>query len=155
MTECERIRDQIHRAVHGEAWHGPGLKELLAGVGAAQAASRPLPAAHSIWELVHHITAWATIVRRRIESAEKIEVTAEVDWPPVNSTDDASWSAALDRLEASHAALERTVAGLSPEALLRKAPGSDNSAYVLLLGVLQHGLYHGGQIALLRKALKL
>ena len=56
MKESERIADPLRRAWEGEAWHGPPLKEILAGVTAAQAAARPAAAAHSIWEIVHHIT---------------------------------------------------------------------------------------------------
>jgi len=46
MTEVERILDQFRRAFEGNAWHGPALLELLAGVGAADAAARPITSAH-------------------------------------------------------------------------------------------------------------
>jgi hypothetical protein len=35
----------------------------------------------------------------------------------------------------------------------RKATGPDYSCYVVLHGVVQHDLYHAGQIVLLKKAL--
>jgi uncharacterized damage-inducible protein DinB len=153
VTEVERIRDQLHRAFRGDAWHGPAVRELLQGVTAAQAAARPLPRAHTIWEIVLHVAAWASIVRRRIEGEEGITITPEVDWPPVVATDEGAWREALGRLEAAHADLERTVGGLGDDALDRKAAGSPSTAYVLLHGVAQHDLYHAGQIALLKKTL--
>ena len=55
MTEIERIEDQLKRSLEGEAWHGPALEELLADVRAEQAAAKPVPPAHSIWEIVLHI----------------------------------------------------------------------------------------------------
>ena len=39
MTEIERIQDQLQRAHHGGAWHGPALNELLADVTPEQAAA--------------------------------------------------------------------------------------------------------------------
>ena len=52
MTEIERILDQLKRAYEGDAWHGPSVREALAGVNAKQAHARPLANAHSIWELI-------------------------------------------------------------------------------------------------------
>ena len=67
MTEIDRILDQLKRAFEGGAWHGPSVKEVLHGVTAAQAHARPLPNAHSIWELVQHIAVWEDVGRRRLE----------------------------------------------------------------------------------------
>ena len=66
MPESVRIADQLRRAFYGEAWHGDSLFEILRGVTAAQASARPVKNAHSIWELVLHITAWDGAVRRRM-----------------------------------------------------------------------------------------
>jgi len=55
MGEIARIVDQLDRAWQGPAWHGPEVLLALAGVTASQAAARPIRAAHSIWELVHHL----------------------------------------------------------------------------------------------------
>src|SRR5256885_1288552 len=60
-SESLRISDQLRRAFTGEAWHGPSLHELLAGITAEQARTRPLPSGHTIWELVLHIELWARI----------------------------------------------------------------------------------------------
>ena len=57
MSELDRIRNQFRRAFEGEAWHGPSVLALLDGVTAQQAAAYPIPGAHSIWELVLHLTA--------------------------------------------------------------------------------------------------
>lgn len=58
MSKSGQIADELRRAFYGEAWHGDSLFEILRGVTAAQAAARPITNAHSIWELVLHISAW-------------------------------------------------------------------------------------------------
>jgi hypothetical protein len=65
MTETHRINSQLKRAQEGQAWHGPSLRELLDGVTAEQAAARPIPNAHSIWELVNHINKGESNVSKR------------------------------------------------------------------------------------------
>jgi len=150
MSEVQRISDQLKRAYEGEAWHGPSLKEILAGVSADQAARRPVPTAHSIWEIVLHIAAWDGVVCDRLHG-NYLSDPAEGDWPAAAETTDEAWAAALEALGANHLKLRKAIASLN-EADLDKplAPGKP-SAYVTLHGVIQHDLYHGGQIALLKK----
>lgn len=152
MTEIDRIVDQHRRACEGEAWHGPSVREALAGVTAAQAAARPIASAHSIWELVHHITAWEDIVRRRLDG-ERFDVTPEMDWPPVRETDNGAWKRALLAMEKGHGALRESIARSDP-ARLDRPPSGGPTAYLLMHGAIQHDLYHAGQIILLKKGAK-
>jgi len=151
MSEIDRIADQLRRAYEGEAWHGPSLREILAGITVEQAARRPLPQAHSIWELVLHIAAWESIVRRRL-GGEAVEATPEQDWPPVRDSSDAAWKKTLDDLDRGHHQLRQAIAALTDDRLSRRVAGKDYSIYGMLHGLVQHDLYHAGQIALLKKA---
>jgi len=152
MNETGRIADQLKRAFYGEAWHGPSVREALEAVTAGMALQRPLPDAHTIWELVHHIAAWADIARRRIER-ENVKVTEEVDWPPVADTSETGWTESLKRLEIAESELKKTALQI-PESRLEE-PGVEGGSlvYILLHGVVQHSLYHAGQIVLLKKAI--
>ena len=147
------ILDQLERAHQGNAWHGPALREVLAGVDGTQAATHAIPGAHSIWEIVLHITAWEGAVRRRI-AGESAKLSDAEDWPPVDDRSEAAWRAAVEHLEHSGRALRDAIAG-TPEARLDEPlQTGDMTIAHLLHGVVQHDLYHAGQIALLRKALR-
>jgi hypothetical protein len=50
-SEIARIDDELRRAYEGGAWHGPALREVLAGVSSETAAERPVPGGHTIWEM--------------------------------------------------------------------------------------------------------
>ena len=152
MTEIQRIVDQLKRAFEGTAWHGPSVKEVLAGVNASTAAARPLTGSHSIWELVHHVAAWEEIVRRRIEGELLVDISDEQDWPPVTDTSEAAWSEALAALERGHMQLRDVISRMDDSRLEEPVPGKGHSFYILLHGVVQHDLYHAGQISLLKKA---
>jgi len=152
MSEIKRINDQLKRAFEGTAWHGPYVSEVLAGVTAEQAAAHPIAGAHSIWEIVLHIRTWERVGLRRIEEWVPIEVPDEEDWPVVTETTDHAWKNALNRLRLNHAALREVIARLDEARLADIVPGTQYSVYFLLHGVIQHDLYHAGQIALLKKA---
>jgi uncharacterized damage-inducible protein DinB len=153
MSEIDRILDQMDRAFSGDAWHGPPLKSLLDGLLAEEASKHPLEGAHSIWEIVQHITAWNAIVRREL-SGEALSVTTEQDWPLVWEVSEAAWRRTVENLVEAHSRLRETARQLRDEQLDEKPiKRTDNSRYVMLHGIVQHDLYHAGQIAVLKKAL--
>jgi uncharacterized damage-inducible protein DinB len=151
MNEMERISDQLRRAHEGDAWHGPALRELLADVSAERAARRPLAAAHSIWEIVLHVGVWESVVRRRLRGEVIQDLPAEQDWPPVTDTSEAAWAKAREDLESGHDELQQGMARLTDGQLVQTVLGQNYTVYVMLHGVIQHALYHAGQIALLKK----
>jgi uncharacterized damage-inducible protein DinB len=151
MNEIERITDQIRRAYDGDAWHGPPLRAVLDGVSAETAAARPIRDAHSIREIVRHVTFWYDGVRRRI-GGEVVDPQATEEWPEAAGEGEEGWRRELADLDRAHEALLGVVGPLGVEDLERTVPGQPYSAYILLHGLVQHNLYHAGQIALLKKA---
>ncbi|UOQ78457.1 DinB family protein [Hymenobacter sp. 5516J-16] len=159
MREVARITEQLQRAFDGDAWSGPSLQATLAGLTAAQAAARPLAQAHSIGELVCHLTTWTLTVAQRLEQRTLTPLAAP-DWPPFPATpDEAAWQQARQELVRAHQRLLAAVQRLPdadldivPDSGRYPATGSSDSWYVLLHGTAQHYLYHAGQVALLRKS---
>jgi uncharacterized damage-inducible protein DinB len=153
MPEAARIADQLRRAFDGEAWHGDSVFEILKGVTAAQAAARPIAGAHTIWELVLHIAAWDGAVLRRLGGVA-LELSDAENFPPVSDTSEAAWRAALAQVRRVHEELVAAVAALPDSRLGDLVPGKEGAHYnfhYMLHGVVQHELYHAGQIALLKK----
>jgi len=153
MTEVERILDQFRLAFEGNAWHGPALLELLAGVSAADAGARPVPSAHSIWEIVLHIAAWKSACKRRLEG-DRAQLTDAEDWPAVSQTNDGAWQDAKDTLLRTHHQLLEAISRLDGSRLDTPIIEDMSSVYITLQGVVQHDLYHSGQIAILKRALE-
>ena len=152
MTELDVIRDQLRRAFRGDAWHGPSLKELLEGINAQHAMSRPIADGHTVWELVLHITAWTDIPRRRMEGDLVADPSVEQDWPPMTGSDETSWQATIEKLHIAHDRLQEALARFPESRLSETVPGRDHSFSVMLHAVAQHGLYHAGQVAMLKKS---
>lgn len=152
MSEVSRILDQMDRAIGGEAWHGPHLQQLLEGMSAEKASMHPVRGAHSIWEIVNHLAAWNRIVHSRF-AGTPVDVTPELDWPPVWEASEVEWQRSLDNLSESRAHFRAAVEKLRDEELSARPAGTEWSRYATLHGVVQHDLYHAGQIAILKKAL--
>jgi len=133
-------------------WHGPALAELLRDVTPQQASARPIAGAHTIWEIVLHVIAWSDIARARLGGERTGDPTPQEDWPAVAGASTADWAATVARVHDTYQSLATAVRALDDDALDRKVTGLDYSVSTLVRGVIEHGTYHGGQIALLRRA---
>jgi len=157
MGDVERSSGLLRRALKGDAWHGPSLEEALAGVDAFGAAAHPIESAHSIWEIVLHVSGWTREVAKRLRGGEPTP-PAGGDWPSPGEVTEKAWSAARDELRAAHEELLSALAAF-PRERFDERVGGDRSAplgtgvtYLEMVdGILQHDAYHAGQISLLKK----
>ena len=155
----DSLRDELRRSLHGPAWHGPALLEVLCDLSPREAQARPLPGTHSIAELAFHALAWVEEVTRRLDGSAPT-LPARGDWP---SADDAlPVVEAIRLLRQAGDTLDETLASF-PQAKLGElvgsaehdAPAGTGVTYAdMLHGLAQHNAYHGGQVSLLRKALR-
>jgi hypothetical protein len=152
MHELEGIIDQLHRSLEGESWQGPSISEILQGVTAEAAAAHPVPGAHSIWELVHHVTAWVRAAHSPV-LGHVCELEGEDDWPPVRDSGERAWAAAFESLRRVQGELIATLSGLSDADLNAPVPNRSYDRRHLLHGLAQHHAYHAGQMSLLKRAL--
>ena len=153
MGEMERIADQLKRAYEGKAWHGPSVREALAGVDAAKAARHSPSGGHSIWEVALHIGVWEGIVWRRLAGESIRDLPDSQDWPAVDDTSEAAWQRTLAALLEQSRQLRTAVAAFPESRLSEMVPGTmtPRSFYGEMHGVLQHDIYHAGQISLLKR----
>ncbi len=141
----------IDEAYEKKTWHGPNLRQSLRGVTAAQAAWRPAPGAHNIWELTLHAAYWKYRIRRKIESGERgsfpLEGSNFFKRPEVGKATESAWRTDRDLLEREHRALAAAV---------RKSAKSARTQRIVrgIYGVAFHDVYHAGQIRLLRRLMQ-
>jgi len=151
MKEIERIVDQLDRAFGGDAWHGPSVGSVIDEVTAQQAAARPIKGGHSIWEIVLHIAAWERACRSRLQG-DREQLSATEDWPPLTGTGPEAWEETRTLLKQGHDDLRAAVVLVDESRLDGPIIEGMSTVYVTLHGIIQHDLYHAGQIAILKKA---
>ena len=136
-------------------WYGgAGVTGSLRGVTPEQAAWRPAPKRHSIWELTLHLAYWKYAVRRIIDDLPHGTFPrSPANWPAVPKPADARhWKADRALLRSEHEQLVETVQTIVPARLDDSAPGSANYRVAdLLFGIVSHDLYHVGQIQILKR----
>lgn len=147
----ELLADQIRRAYWGESWHGPSVREVLADVSAEDAAAHPIAGAHSIWEIVLHITGGYRLVLTRVRG-QLAQLSEADEWPPVPEASEETWRESLLTLDQLNRELQNAVRAF-PAERLSQPMGSEYTAYTQFSGAPQHDLYHAGQIVMLKKAL--
>jgi uncharacterized damage-inducible protein DinB len=148
------------RVIQGDPWHADNVMHVLADVTADEATSRPVPGVHTIWELVLHLTSWASEVTARV-NGRAAGTPAAGDWPTVGAATEARWTAARNGLARAYADLNAAVVTLPAADLKRpvldrrnNALGTGLSRYLTIHGAIHHGVYHAGQMAMLKKAIR-
>ena len=148
--EAADLAEELRNLARGDAWHGPSLEELLADVSPETAQERPVPGAHTLGEVVLHLTAWTDVFRRRLEGEVSDEPEAG-DFPAPGKATAGAWSEAKAALFAAHDRLVARVAALSDEELDARVTGREYTTRFLVRCAIRHTVYHSGQIGLLRQ----
>ena len=151
MSETARIARLLQQTFEGPAYYGPSVLGALAGVDAATAARKPASGGHGIWEIVAHLTAELDYARAVIDGSPSAWVEGETTWPAVTDTSAAAWQTALRALKQANRSLVRRIEQLDDDILTRQPPVVSGPFYVTLHGHIQHGIYHAGQIVLLKR----
>lgn len=171
----------IDTAYDHPSWHGPNLRGSLRGVTPVQAAWRPAPARHNIWELAVHAAYWKYVAWRRLTGAKRgsfmlggsnflerpvvnltrrggTSVPRETVVPPEAKASlktrlyERDWRADLDALHETHISLRDAIEQMDPSTLSKTLPGTGKvTRRALIAGIAAHDLYHAGQIQLIKR----
>jgi len=149
-SELHRIAKQLQRTFQGRAFHGPSVEEALEGVTAKMAGARSPGGAHNIWQIVLHMTFWQDTARRWLQGDTRRPEPDE-DWAEVTDKSEGEWRKALWNLRRSNELLRDEIMALDESRLMD--PMFDGMVRVdtVLRGIIQHNVYHSGQISLLKK----
>ncbi len=149
MTEVDRIARLLEKTFHQQPWYGSSLMEVLKTV-EPEIVQQHVGDAHSISELIAHMIAWRTFTTRRLQGDAQFEVDDRTNFPEA-----LGWEESIDQLKKSQDELLQAVKQFPPERLNELVPSNRfrYTYYTLLHGIIQHDVYHLGQIALLKKVI--
>ncbi len=133
----------------GKPYYGPSILGILEGITAEVASQRPRWSAHSIWDIVTHLTAELDYACAVIEGTAGPWIEGESTWPAISDRSDVAWQQAISELQRANRALVRAVEQLPDDVLDEEPVRVQGPYFVMLHGTLQHNVYHAGQISLL------
>ncbi len=150
MTDIERLLDQYDRVMRGDAWHGDPIWQILDSISPECAAARPVANTHSIWEILMHMTFWEGVSSRRL-AGERAGLDEALNFPATPEATESNWQKTREQFRASNQKLREALAKLDPARLDSLSAAGKRTFYDEAHGVIQHNVYHAGQIALLKK----
>lgn len=146
------IAEQIKETYEGDPWFGRNAKALLAEVNEQTAFEKP-NGQHSIVELVWHMITWRefTISRFTKEETKDLPYFETMDWRALDHNNKRLWLEGLQRLKETQEELLKIIKAQTDELLDQNVEERKYNFRKLLNGIVQHDIYHLGQIAYIKK----
>lgn len=149
--KIDELVAQFNTIYAGKPWYGDSITEILDQVNEKVAYWQPNQKSHSIAQLVWHMTYWrqALIKRLKGDSTYKGSMKSEANWSTPEKLKSIGWDNIRTLLAESQHELT-TLLCEQKDSLLSK-PYTEKASYQeLIVGIIQHDLYHTGQIAYLK-----
>ncbi|HRI60209.1 MAG TPA: DinB family protein [Saprospiraceae bacterium] len=124
-------------------------------IGPEAAFATPVPGVHSVAQLTAHILIWRHALAERLKgnSDFKVEIDSETDWQPQPTLQAKGWDTILSELAENQRELIALLSAETDELLARTFDGK-HTFRSLLEGIIQHDIYHTGQIGLVISLMK-
>ncbi|PTS98583.1 DinB family protein [Flavobacterium sp. HMWF030] len=152
MSENKRISNLYQSVYNGEPWLEVTLAKTLKDVSAEQAYRKINPKLNTIWEIVNHLIQWRRNILRRVQG-ETIITPDHNYFVPVIDPSEAAWEQSLQNLEKSQESWNAFFVDFSDADLDKIYANNNHTYYEHLHGIIQHDVYHLGQIVILKKLL--
>ena len=146
--------NNLQTAFEGEPWFGRSVRDILSEIDAETAMKKPAGNGHSILELVWHMVTWRQFTISRLKnSGEDLHEFEANDWRVLDHSNPALWNEGLELLFATQKELIQLLSSFDEKRLTEKVEGRQYNYEFLLQGIIQHDIYHLGQVAYVRKFL--
>lgn len=157
MTNLDQIIKEFTDFYDGQPWYGSSFKQIIDDITPGEALAVP-GNGHSIARLLCHMNKWrrALSIRLRGKTDFRASENDPDNWPPINTLDEETW----EKAKHEFGQLQEIIVS---ELKMRKddfldttfIPGNEKLIYrYLVTGVIQHDIYHLGQISILKQLLR-
>ncbi|MEO5564229.1 MAG: DinB family protein [Chitinophagaceae bacterium] len=151
--ETHSIIQNLQKVNSGAPWYGRAVYELLDEVDPAKAAIKPNQSGHSLLDLLYHMLTWAEFTLNRIEGKkEDLFAFDELDWRTIDLSQH-TWEKGLASFKLTHEKIIKLLEKKEDAFLEEKVDYREYNFRFLLNGLIQHNIYHHGQIAYISKFL--
>lgn len=152
MNLNEQFTTQLRQLYEKGAWFGDTYQEKLEGVTADKAFQQPGPGVHSIAELVAHVIYWRRTLIRKLQGEKEFAGKLEHpdNWPAVADLKKKGWPAILREFGETQEQL-LSLLGAAKPGLFDTEFSPGNSMFYVVEGIIQHDIYHLGQLGLVKK----
>ena len=150
MKETQRIASLFEELYDGTPWIDVSIAVTLKKITAEEAAAKVLPNRNSIWEITNHLINWREHALARLQG-KKVKHPETNYFSPATNTSAAEWKLTQKIFKNSQRKWILFLKKFKSADLGKKYPYGKQTYYRLILGIIQHDVYHLGQIVLLSK----
>ncbi|MBI5859044.1 MAG: DinB family protein [Sphingobacteriales bacterium] len=152
--EVQSIIKNLENTLSGQPWFGRAVYELLDEIDETKVSIKPNDKEHSLLELLWHMNTWADFVLAHLENKTPEEVSSieANDWRVIDPQKH-TWEKGIAELKAIHKEIISLLNEKDDSFLKEMVPGRQFNFRFMLNGLIQHNIYHAGQIAYLKKML--
>lgn len=149
--KISRFAAQFSAMYNGKPWFGDSICQILKSITPAKAYWQPNDGAHSIAQITSHMIYWRQSLIKRLNGDldYKPSMTSEDNWRSNEQLKKTGWKSLQKSLHESQALL-LSVLTKQKDSILNKKYSDKANYQDLINGILQHDLYHTGQIAYLK-----
>lgn len=147
---------QLESLFNGQPWLDETLLKKTNKLSSEQAFKRPYPSVHSVAEILAHMIAWREVLIKRLEGnyAYQVQMQSSQDWPSMQQLQILGWHALQQQLADNQNRLIELLRQQSDEVLAIPYNEQGHTFDYLINGIIQHDLYHLGQMGLVISMLK-
>jgi uncharacterized damage-inducible protein DinB len=145
---------QLRELQEGSLWFDQCLKDKIAGLTDEEAFTRPIPEIHSVAEHISHILEWRKECLRRFNMQRTELMNSPDDWKDNDTLRKTGWSELKGLLFDSTEVLIQALENQDDSFLETNFKGTDYNFHYIIEGILQHDLYHLGQMGITIKLLR-
>jgi|SRR3989337_2631620 len=152
--EIQSIILTLENILDGDPWYGRPVYAILREVDSSIAYKKITPGSHSLIELLYHMLTWAEFTLKRTEKEDANDLTAfeKLDWREIDPKIH-DWDEGLSAFIAAHQQIIALLHTKDDTFLNETVDYRQYNFRYLLNGLIQHNIYHLGQMAYLKKLL--
>ncbi len=157
MTTSEKLQHELQNILSGDPWYGDSVYSIIENVSFEAAFEKPMGAAHNIAEIVLHMLSWTEEVLDRLNGKEA-SLPLSGNWPDTGAPEEQKWHNYVNDLKLVNVNLSGAISNFTEEKWSelmndKREPGLGTGVTneQLVNGLIQHHIYHSGQIAILNR----
>jgi uncharacterized damage-inducible protein DinB len=150
----EDFLSQLMEIFSGSTWYGPSIQEILISIDIKNVNVKPSGVNHSIAGLLAHMIAWRTFVIEKMKKNEDFDINPDTNFPDIHIKGIEDWKGLINEFFNSQEKLLSMIQNIGSDTLIKIVPGRTYSYSHMLQGIIQHDIYHLGQISLIDKMLE-
>lgn len=155
QLHMEQLIAQLQNAFNGSPWYGDAILQRLTAIDYRKV-NTSLAASNSIAMLVKHIVNWRIFVLKKLAGDIEFDIVLNDinDWTAISIQSEKEWVDLIAELQTTQDNIIKLLRKKDDAFLKTTVPNRTYTFEHMIEGIIQHDIYHLGQIGLLDRLIR-